>query len=436
VVIIPVAIANVILPGIVAISIVLMLSRPRGIPEVWWISGGALLLIALRLVPLKLAGQAVAKGNDVYLFLIGMMLLSELAREQGVFDWAASVAVRGAKGSCSRLFLLVYSVGTLVTIFMSNDATAVVLTPAILTAVRKAKVPPLPYLFVCALIANAASFVLPISNPANLVVFHTGMPALGSWLADFGVPSLLSIVVTFIVMRIFFRDELCKNIECEVEDAKLSGNGKLVLAGLALMIAVLLTASAMKKDLGLPTCLAALVITAVVSFKSKSNPMTLAREISWGTLLLVAGLFIMVDAVESQGALKLTQQWLDWAAHLGQSAGALVAGFAVAIANNIVNNLPLGLIAGSTIRAAHAKGLMVNAVLIGVDLGPNLSVTGSLATILWLLALRKDSGGDAEGEKLDVSFWKFLKVGVVAMPAALFAALGGAILMQMLVGQH
>ena len=193
-------IAHILLPLIVAVSIVLMLARPHGIAEVWWISGGVLLLIILRLVPLKLAGQAVAKGTDVYLFLTGMMLLSELAREQGVFDWVASVAVRGARGSCSRLFLLVYGVGTLVTIFMSNDATAVVLTPAILAAVRKAKVTPLPYLFVCALIANAASFVLPISNPANLVVFHTGMPPLGRWLAGFGVPSLLSIVVTFAVL--------------------------------------------------------------------------------------------------------------------------------------------------------------------------------------------------------------------------------------------
>jgi arsenical pump membrane protein len=433
---IPAEIAHFVLPLIVAVSIVLMLTRPRGIPEVWWISGGALLLIVLRLVPLKLAGQAVAKGSDVYLFLIGMMLLSELARDEGVFDWAASVAVRGANGSCSRLFLLVYGVGTLVTIFMSNDATAVVLTPAILTAVRKAKVSPLPYLFVCAMIANAASFVLPISNPANLVVFHTGMPPLGRWLAGFGVPSLLSIIVTFFVMRILFRDELSRSIGCEVEDAKLSGNGKLVLAGLALMIAVLLTTSAMKKDLGLPTCLAALVITAVVSIKSTRNPLNLAREISWATLLLVAGLFVMVDAVESQGALNVTQQWLAWASSLGQSIGAMVVGFAVGIANNFVNNLPLGLIAGGTIQAAHTKGLMANAVLIGVDLGPNLSVTGSLATILWLLALRKNSGGGTGGEKLDVSFWKFLKVGAVAMPVALFAALGGAILMQMLFGQR
>jgi arsenical pump membrane protein len=436
VVTVPAEISHVVLPLIVAISIVLMLVRPRGIPEVWWISGGALLLIVLRLVPLKLAGQAVAEGSDVYLFLIGMMLLSELAREQGVFDWVASVAVRGAKGSCSRLFFLVYCVGTLVTIFMSNDATAVVLTPAILTAVRKAKVMPLPHLFACALIANAASFVLPISNPANLVVFHTGMPPLGRWLADFGVPSLLSIVVTFTVMRFLFRKELGNTIECEVQEVMLSANGKLVLAGLALMIAVLLAASAMKKDLGLPTCLAALVITAAVSIKARSNPLSLAKEISWGTLLLVAGLFVMVDAVESQGALSLTQHWLAWAESLGENVGAMVVGFVVGVANNVINNLPLGLIAGGTIRAAHTKGLIANAVLIGVDLGPNLSITGSLATILWLLAIRKDAGDNTGAEKLDVSFWKFLKIGLVAMPVALFAALSGAILMHLLAGRH
>ena len=108
--------AHVVLPCIVAVSIVLMLIRPHGIPEVWWISGGTLLLIALRLVPLKLAGQAVAKGSDVYLFLIGMMLLSELARREGVFDWLANHALRAARGSRLRLFVLIYAVGTLVTL--------------------------------------------------------------------------------------------------------------------------------------------------------------------------------------------------------------------------------------------------------------------------------------------------------------------------------
>src|SRR5579863_1290623 len=145
-------ISHVLLTLIVGLSVVLMLVRPRGIPEAYWIGGGALLLVVLGLVSIPLAGKAVAEGSDVYLFLIGMMLLSELAREHGVFDWLSSVAVHNADGSTKRLFTLIYGIGTLVTIFMSNDATAVVLTPAILTVVRKAKVQPLPHLFTCALI--------------------------------------------------------------------------------------------------------------------------------------------------------------------------------------------------------------------------------------------------------------------------------------------
>ena len=148
----------------------------------------------------------------------------------------------------------------------------------------------------------------------------------------------------------------------------------------------------------------------------------LAREISWETLALVGGLFILVDAMESIGTMRYTQQWLAWAQRTGTVAGELITGFGVGIANNLVNNLPLGLIAGSTLQSAHITGPIAHAVMIGVDLGPNLSITGSLATILWLIALRK--------EKLEVTFWHFLKIGAVAMPIALVAALGGSILMQ------
>jgi arsenical pump membrane protein len=405
------------------LSVVLMLIRPRNIPEVYWIGGGVVVLLLFRLISFQLAARAAAKALDVCLFLIGMMLLSELARKHGVFDWLSSVAVRSSRAACSTLFMLVYVVGTIVTIFMSNDATAVVLTPAILTAVRKAKVQPLPYVFVCAFIANAASFVLPISNPANLVVFHNRMPPLGSWLLSFGVPSLLSIVATYLVLRWIFRKDLCTTIVCEVEAKRLPSDGKLVLGGLGVMAAVLVTASWLGKDLGVPTCLTALAITAAVSIMTRSNPMRLAREISWSTLALVAGLFVMVDAVESIGAMQQTREWLLWAQDLGTNSGVLVTGFAVGIANNLVNNLPLGLIAAGTLQTAQAKNLIADAVLIGVDLGPNLSITGSLATILWLIALRR--------EKINVTFWDFLKVGTVAMPIALLAALGGTILMHL-----
>jgi arsenical pump membrane protein len=413
---------HILLALIVGISILLMLMRPRNIPEVYWAGGGAILLIVLRLIPLKLAGKAAAKGSDVYLFLLGMMLLSELAREHGVFDWLSSAALKGAHGSSVRLFTLVYGVGTLVTIFMSNDATAVVLTPAILAAIRKAKVAPLPYLFACAMIANAASFVLPISNPANLVVFRASMPPLGRWLLSFLLPSILSIVATYLALRFIFRKELAEGTE-EGDSAKLlSPNGKIVLGGISSMVAVLLTASALDRDLGLPTCLAALAITAAVCIKARTNPWSLMKEISWATIALVAGWFIMVEAVQSIGALKLTQTAFHDVQRSAPALAALATGLVVGIANNLVNNLPLGLIAGATLQAEHARGLIANAVLIGVDLGPNLSVTGSLATILWLIALRK--------EKLDVSGWDFFKVGAIAMPVALVVALGGAIVMQ------
>jgi arsenical pump membrane protein len=404
---------------ILAVSILLMLIRARGIPEVYWIAGGVVLLLLLRLEPFTDALHAAAKGRDVYFFLMGMMLLSELAAKHGVFDWMSSAAVRHANGSMSRLFLLVYVAGTMVTIFMSNDATAVVLTPAILVAVRKARIEPLPYLFVCAFIANAASFVLPISNPANLVVFQQQMPPLGEWLLRFGAPSIVSIVVTYAVLRWYFRRELRSPIESPIQNHLLDHHGKVMLAGLAATAVVLLIAAAMNRELGLPTCLTALAFTAIVSLTSRSNPLPVFREISWSTLFLVAGLFVMVDAVERIGVMEHTRAWLTWLETRSAASCALLAGFVVGIANNLVNNLPLGLIVGSTLRPTHGKGLIASAVLIGVDLGPNLSITGSLATILWLIALRK--------EKLHVGFWSFLKIGAIAMPVALFFSLIAAI---------
>jgi arsenical pump membrane protein len=420
------AAAHALLCFIIAISIVLMLIRPRNIPEAYWISGGVALLLTFRLITFRLAEGGVRKSLDVCFFLIGMMLLAELAREHGVFDWLSATAVRAADGSCLKLFTLVYAAGTVVTIFLSNDATAVVLTPAILAAVRKARVRPLPYLFVCAFIANAASFLLPISNPANLVVFHDSMPPLGRWLLAFGVPCLLAIASTFVVLRWVFRKDLGGRIEYPVEARPLNSNGKLVMGAVAGVVAVLLVASSLGMDLGLPTCVAALAVTALICVKERSNPLVLAREISWETLALVAGLFIMVDAMQSIGAMRYTKAWLEWAHGLGLTASWLVTGFAVGVANNLINNLPLGLIAGSTLQAAHVTGPVAHAVLIGVDLGPNLSVTGSLATILWLIALRK--------EKVEVSFWDFLKIGVIAMPVALLVSLAGAIVMQSVFG--
>ncbi len=153
--------------AIIALSILGVIARPFKWPEFIWAASGAMLLVALHLLSPAKALDGILKGLDIYLFLIGMMAVADVARKEGLFDWLVTLAVRGAKGSASRLFALVYAVGIVVTIFLSSDATAVVLTPAVYAAAKAAKAEPLPYLSICALIANAASFVLPISNPAN-----------------------------------------------------------------------------------------------------------------------------------------------------------------------------------------------------------------------------------------------------------------------------
>lgn len=397
-----------------------MLLRPFRLPEVYWTGAGAILLCALRLIPLDLAGRAIAEGLDVYLFLAGMMLLSELARDHGVFDWLANIAVRHANGSSLHLFTLIYLVGTIVTVFMSNDATAVVLTPAVLTAVKRAKAQPMPYLLACALIANAASFVLPISNPANLVVFHANMPPLVRWLAMFTLPSVASILITYFLLRWVSRRELATACNNSVEQIQLSPVGRTCLIGIILTAIVLISASALKLDLGLPTCLAATVVAIIATIQSRSNPIRLIHEVSWSVLPLVAALFVIVEAVNSAGATEMLRASLERMMQLPPAQGAYSVGTAVAFGTDLFNNLPLGLITGSTLRTIPFQPLFAKIVLIAIDLGPNLSITGSLATILWLIAIRR--------EGLHVSGWQFFRIGVLIMPVSLLFAIAAALI--------
>ena len=401
--------------GICAASTVAVIARPFRWPEAIWAVAGAALLLLFGLMPFPAAIGAVAKGMDVYLFLIGMMLLSEVARAERLFDWVAATAAIHARGSTARLFALVYITGIVTTTFLSNDATAVVLTPAVYAAARKAKADPLPLLFACALIANAASFVLPISNPANLVLYGGTMPPLGQWFGSFALPSLAAILVTFLVLRWTQRARLMGVCERDITRTPLTRGGKAAFAGIVATAGLLLVASARDMELGLPTAIAGIVTLLAVSAMARTSPVLLLRAVSWSVLPLVAGLFILVEALDRTGVIAAVAQAIR-AASADPARGAAVTGPILAFASNLMNNLPAGLVASTAVAQAQAPRLVVDALLIGVDLGPNLSITGSLATILWLQAIRR------EGQ--DVGFWQFLKVGAVAMPLALIAALG------------
>ena len=403
--------------GIAVTATVGVIVRPFRLPEAVWAVAGALLLVSTGLLPGSAALDAVRKGTDVYLFLAGMMLLAEMAREEGLFDHVAARAVRLARGSPRRLFALVYGVGVAVTALLSNDATAVVLTPAVLAAARAAGADPLPYLFACAFVANAASFVLPISNPANLVVFGGGsLPALLPWLGRFALPSALSIAATYAVLRFSQRRRLGRGIARDIELPPLSAAGRIVARGIASAAAVLLLASAFGAELGGPTCAAAVLAAGAVALHKRALPWQTVKGVSWAVLPLVAGLFILVEGLDRTGVLLAASRTLHDAARHSATGTAWGTGVFVAVLCNLVNNLPAGLLTGAAVAAAGVPESVAGALLIGIDLGPNLSVTGSLATILWLAALRRDGQ--------DVGFGQFLKLGLLVMPAALLPAIG------------
>ena len=411
--------ANLAIWAIAALATAGVLIRPFRWPEAIWAAAGALLLLVFGLLPLAHVLEAIGKGLDVYLFLIGMMLLSETARREGLFDWVAAFAVNQARRSPKRLFLLVYGVGVAITALLSNDATAVVLTPAVFAAARKAKAEPLPYLFICAFIANAASFILPISNPANLVLYGDHTPPLEHWMASFALPSAVSIVVTYVVLRWSQRGALAGRCDCDVEQPVLSAGGWTALAGIGMTAATLLAVSALDIQLGAPTCVLGVVTTAVVLTIKRAAPWPVLQSVSWSVLPLVAGLFVLVEALKQTGLVGALANLLTAGASNTPTLAA-VSSAVLALASNLMNNLPAGLIASTIVAQARPPQTVTDALLIGVDLGPNLSITGSLATILWLTAIRR------EGEA--VGFWRFLKVGALVAPPALVLAVAARLL--------
>jgi arsenical pump membrane protein len=399
---------------IAGLALLGVLLRPFKLNEAWWAAGGAVALVVVGALSPHAAWAALARGLNVYLFLIGMMALAGFARVEGVFDWIAALAVRAARGSRARLLLLVYVAGIATTAFLSNDATIVVLTPAVLDALSRTDARPDAYVFACALVANAASLILPIANPSNLLFFAGGMPPLGAWFASFGLASIAAIAATYVVLRMIFARDVAAPLAAAPAERNVAAPRAAASAVLGFSTLVLIVTSSFSGPLGATAFALGIGATLIAATRERNAPGAIARTIHWSIVVLTAALFVLVDALDVAGAGVLSRDLFGWAQHLGGPLANVGVAAAAALASNLANNLPIGLELGKYATAAHPPAALTAAALVGVNIGPNFTVNGSLATLLWLAVLR--NAGVRIGPR------RFAAVGLLVTPPALIVA--------------
>ena len=398
--------------AIALITVAGILVRPWRSLEWMWAVAGALAVVLARLVSIPVAAHAVLSGSNVYLFLAGILGLAELARRQGIFEWMASGILRAGGGSQHRLFALLFGVGALVTAVLCNDTTAVVLTSAIVAVLHRAGLRALPYLYACALVAGAASFALPISNPANLVIFGSHLPALRPWVTAFALPTVAALLVTYAAIWLQFRKALKRDYDPVQTAVPLSRSGFVAAIGIVVVAIAIIAVNAFGGPVGLTAAGGFCIALAATSGVDRFAARKVLRSMAWGIIPLVAGLFVIVAALDAAGAVAVAHDALltlsrlpHWSAHLAIGGGVMVAA-------NVFSNLPVALFAGNALVGQSPA--TIHATLVAIDLGPNLTVSGSLATLLWLVVLRR--------ENVRVTPWQFVCVSALATVPALIVA--------------
>jgi arsenical pump membrane protein len=405
--------------AVAALTLAAVLARPRGLPEGLSAAGGAVAMVVLGLAAAGHAAHAVSNNWNVLLFFAGLMAVAGMAAEAGVFDAVTALALRAGRESPLRLLLAVCAAGCVVTAFLSNDATALILTPVVALAAQRAGADPVPYALATSYVADAASALLPVANPVNILTIDATHVALGEYLRVLLLPAVLVAAVTVAALAIVLRRRLTPLREAPEPGpaSPLLAPATAVLAALAVTYVV---ATSLRLPVGVVAVGGALALGTLVWTSSPARLRRLRTDVSWSVLLFVAGLFVIVQGLEDTGVTAAVLHW--W---LGTGSGvrpSAVRAFAgAALGSNVINNLPMTLV---TLSGLHPLGPgAVNPALgaaLGADVGPNLTPIGSLATLLWLVLLRSRG--------ITITAATYIRYGlVVTIPALLVGALGLAV---------
>ncbi len=412
--------------GLVALitvaTLLAVMLRPRGIAEAVSALAGGALLVAVGAVPPAEAAVLLLNAWNVFGFFLGLMLIAAAADHADVFDVLAWQAARWAGGDPRRLLLNVFAIGVVLTAFLSNDATALVLTPVVYTLAVRLALPVRPYAFACTFIADTASFLLPVSNPINVLVLQRFPASLPHYLQHLLPAALAAIVVNVVAFLLLFRHDLRGRFDAAAlaPPAALErppGLLRFTGGGLVAIAAGYLLAAWQGWPLGLVALAGAAALLGGAARWRALTARQVAREVSWGLFGFVAGFLLIVQGIENVGLVAGLGQGLAALVGADSLRAAFTAVLVSALGANLVNNVPAALVqlaAVASLPADQPRTLLAYGTLVGADIGPNLTTVGSLATMLWLLILRRRG--------VEISSLDYLRIGLATTPGMLLVA--------------
>ncbi|MFE6628413.1 SLC13 family permease [Streptomyces rochei] len=404
--------------------------RPRGLPEAAAAVPAAALAVALGTVTPHQAWEQTRTLLPVVVFLALVLVLAHLCAKEGLFEAVGAIVARRCGGSPRRLLAGVFAMACPVTAVLSLDATVVLLTPVVLATASKAGARARPHVYATAHLANSASLLLPVSNLTNLLAFTASGLSFTRFAGLMALPWLAVIAVEYAVLRHFFRADLATSPASASPDptptvptspdptptASPSGSrtpDPAVPRFTLVVVALTLAGFAVSSPLGLDPAWAALGGVLILGARALAHRSAGPRELLGAAsplfCLFVLALGVVVQAVVSSGPASGLGRLIPE----GDSLPTLLAVAAVAaVLANLVNNLPAVL--ALLPLAAPAGPAQVLAVLIGVNLGPNLTYAGSLATLLWRRILHRHG--------IEAELGRFTRLGLLTVPATVVAA--------------
>jgi arsenical pump membrane protein len=395
-----------------ALSLTAAVARWRRAPD-WAVAvGAAALLVIVGAISVHGARTALGRLGPTVGFLAALLVLADGCRRAGVFDALGALMAFRSRRQPRRLLGMVFLAAATTTAVLSLDATIVLLTPIVFATAARLPTSPRPHVYACSHLANSASLLLPVSNLTNLLAFTACGVSFTRFAALMALPWLIAIAIEWVVLSRVFADDLRQTGEPLPAGEGAIGRPPLPTFALT-VVGLTLVGFGISSIVGVaPVWFAT---AGAVALTVRRPPDSIAELVSAAEptfLVFVLALGVVVTAAGDHGLSSV----VDSLTPHGSSLPALLAVAAVsAVLANLVNNLPATLIIVAVVSGS-APGAVL-AMLIGVNVGPNLTYVGSLATLLWRRIVH------AHDEDIDVR--EFLKLGALTVPATLVAATVG-----------